>query len=90
MNILNPFPEFQCGFKRRYSSQHCLLCMIKKFRKIRENESLFAAVLRYLFEAFDCIYYSLLTAKLKDYGFGKNRQLWYLVFSTKEKKNINK
>ena len=60
--------QFQCGFRKGLSTQHCLLVMIEKLRKIRAEKGVFAAVLTDLSKAFDCIPHQLLIAKLCAYG----------------------
>ena len=45
--------KFQCGFRKGFSTQHCLLVMIANLRKIRDEKGVFAAVLSYLSKAFD-------------------------------------
>ena len=37
--------KFQCGFRQGFSAQHCLLVMVEKLKKIRDNKGVFAAVL---------------------------------------------
>ena len=61
--------KFQCGFRKGFSTQHCLLVMIEKLRKIRDEKGVFAAVLTDLSKAFDCIPHQLLIAKLSACGF---------------------
>ena len=63
--------KFQCGFRKGYSAQHCLLYMIEKIRKIRDSKGVFADVLTGFSEAFDCISHELLLEKLHAYGFDK-------------------
>ena len=60
-NILS---KFQCGFKRGYGPQHCLLLMIDKWKKAVDNNKIFGAVLTDFSKAFDCICHDLLIAKL--------------------------
>ena len=36
---------FQCGFRQGFSTQHCLLVMVEKMKKIRDSKGVFAAVL---------------------------------------------
>ena len=63
--------KFQCGFRKGYSAQHCLLYMIEKIRKIRNSKGVFAAVLTDLSKDFDCISHDPLLAKLHAYSFDK-------------------
>ena len=76
INISNKYFEsllsqFQCGFKQGFSAQNCLLVMVEKIKKIRDNKGVFAAVLTDLSKAFDCIPHGLLIAKLNAFGFDK-------------------
>ena len=76
INISNKYFEwllsqFQCGFKQGFSAQNCLLVMVEKIKKIRDNKGVFAAVLTDLSKAFDCIPHGLLIAKLNISGVDK-------------------
>ena len=51
-NIL--FPS-QCGFRKGYSAQHCLLVMIEKFKEAIDKSNEFGALLTDLSKAFYCI-----------------------------------
>ena len=64
-NIL--FPS-QCGFRKGYSAQHCLLVMIEKFKEAIDRGYEFGALLTDLSKAFDCLNHPLLIAKLYNYG----------------------
>ena len=64
-NILLPS---QCGFRKGYSAQHCLLVMIEKFKEAIDRGYEFGALLTDLSKAFDCINHPLLIAKLYNYG----------------------
>ena len=63
------FSKYQCGFRKGYSAQHCLLVMIEKWKKIVDNGGAFGALLTDLSKAFDCIPHDLIIAKLEAYGF---------------------
>ena len=63
------FSNYQCGFRKRFSAQHCRLVMIKKWRKSIENGGSFGALLTNLSKAFDCLPRDLLVAKLYAYRF---------------------
>ena len=53
------FSRYQCGFRKGYSAQQCLLAMIEKWKKIVDNGGVFGALLTDLSKAFDCMISSL-------------------------------
>ena len=59
----------QCGFRKGYSPQHCLLPMLEKWKSAIDNRKMFGALLTDLSKAFDCLSHDLLIAKLNAYGF---------------------
>ena len=61
--------KFQCGVRKGFGAQNCLLYMIETIRKTCDNHGVFAAVITGLSKAFDCISHELLIAKLNSYGF---------------------
>ena len=63
------FSKYQCGFRKGYNAQHCLMAMIEKWRKFLDIGSHTGALLTDPSKAFDCIDHELLTAKLHTYGF---------------------
>ena len=65
-NILS---KYQCGFRKGFSSQQCLLAMLEKWRKSLDRGGSFGALLTDLSKAFDCLPHDLLTAKPHAYGF---------------------
>ena len=63
------FSKFQCGFRKGYGAQHCLLAMIEKWKTAVDNGGVFAALLTDLSKAFDCIPHDLIITKLAADGF---------------------
>ena len=63
------FSKFQCGFRKGYSTQQCLIAFIGKWKSAIDQGKSFGAVLTDLSKAFDCLPHELLIAKLHAYGF---------------------
>ena len=59
-------------FCKNYSTQHVLITMIEKARKILNKGRTFGALLTNLSKAFDCMTHGLLVAKLHALNFGMN------------------
>ena len=60
--------KFQCGFKKGYGAQHCLLMMVETWKEAADNSKAFGALLADLSKAFDCLSHDLLIGKLHAYG----------------------
>ena len=63
-SILSPK---QCGFRKGYSAQHCLMVMLEKFKESRDKGEEFGGFFRDLSKAFNCIDHNLLVTKLSWY-----------------------
>ena len=61
--------KYQCGFRKGFNAQHCLVSMIEKWRESVDNGRAFGAVMTDLSKAFRCLHHGLLIAKLDAYGF---------------------
>ena len=61
MYLENIFSKFQCGFRKGFSTQHCLLLMHEKWKNGKMQ-------LTHLSKTFDCIGHYLLIAKLNAYS----------------------
>ena len=80
---------FLCGFRKGYSTQHCLLVMMEKMKKSLDKQHYAAALLTDLSKAFDCINHDLLIAKLDAYGFS-HLSLKYIQSYMSERKQRTK
>ena len=61
--------KYQCGFRKGFSAQHCLLAMFERKRKQRNKGKVFGVLLTDLSKAFDYLPHELIIAKLNAYGF---------------------
>ena len=61
--------KYQCGFRKGFNVQHCLLAMLEKWKKAVDTKNVFGALLTDLSKAFDCFSRDLIIAKLNAYGF---------------------
>ena len=86
-NFLSPFP---CGFRRGFSTQHCIMVMLELFKKGLDQGNAVGALLTDLSKAFDCINHDeLLTAKIEAYGFDHS-SLTYICSYLSDRKQRTK
>ena len=67
--------KYQWGFRKGFSTQHCLLVMIEKLRKSLDSGEASAALSTDLSKTFDCLPHDLLIAKLYAYGIKKGLRI---------------
>ena len=60
--------QYQCGFRKRFNAQHCLINLLIKWRQSLDQGLVFGALLTDLSNAFDCLSHELLVSKLTVYG----------------------
>ena len=83
--FINRLSKYQCGFRKGFGTQHCLLVMIEKLPKIQDNKGVFAAVFTDPSKALDCISHELLIATLNAYGFDIKSLNFILAYFTNRK-----
>ena len=71
-NTKSILPKYQGEFRKKFTFQHSLLAMFKKWEKVLDNGQSCGALLVDLSKAFDCIVHDLLLAKLSAYSFDYN------------------
>ena len=72
-NQLNDYFEsklskFQCGFRKVYSAQYCMLLLLEKGKKCIDNKGSADALMTDTSKAFDSLSHNLLIAKFSAYG----------------------
>ena len=83
--------KYQCGSRKGYSTQQCLLAMLEKWRSAVDNKKTFGVLLIDLSKAFDCLSHELLLAKLHAYGFSipALRLVYSYLKNRKQRTKIN-
>ena len=68
----NIFTKFLCGYRKGYSTQHCLLYVLEKLKTLLDKGMCTGILLTDISKAFDCLSHELFIAELYAYGFTKN------------------
>ena len=80
--------KYQCGFRRGYNTQQCLITLIEKWKKSVDNGGAFGVLLTDLSKVFDCLPHELLIAKLDAYGFDKSSLKLIQSYLSKRKQRV--
>ena len=80
--------KYQCGFRKGYNLQHCLIALIEKWEKSVHNGGAFGVLLTDLSKAFDCLSHELLIAKLHAYGFDKRSLVLIYNYLSNRKQRV--
>ena len=88
-NILS---KYQCGFRKGFSAQHCLIPLIENWRASLDQGFAFGALLTDLSKAFDCLQHELSVAKLYAYGldFAAVKFVYSYLTGRKQRKMVSK
>ena len=80
--------KFQCGFRKGYSNQDCLLAMVENCKKALDQRNEYVALLTDLSKAFDCLPHDLIVAKLHAYGFSTESLKLINSYLTERKQRV--
>ena len=61
--------KYQCGFRKGFNVQRCLVSMIETWKESVDNGRAFGALMTDISKAFGCLHHELLIAKLEAFGF---------------------
>ena len=65
--LIRFFLKYQCGFRKGFSAQHCLINLLEQWKKSTGQGLVFGAFLTDLPDGFNCLSHELLVAKLSVY-----------------------
>ena len=84
-SVIYILSKWQCGFRKGFSIQHCLLVMKEKWQKYLNKGVISGAILTDLSKAFDCILHNLVVGKLAAYCFDYQSESWKIFFPINSK-----
>ena len=85
----NLLSKYQCGFRKGFNAQHCLVSMIEKWKESVDSGGAFGTLMTDLSKAFDCLHHELLIAKLEAYGFAIKSVKIIQQYISNRKKGLN-
>ena len=89
-DFMNPkLSQNQCGFRKGFSAQYCLILMLENWRKSLDNKGFCGVLLTDLSKACDYLDHGLLIAKMKAYGFDNNALLLIQSYLTNRYQRVN-
>ena len=82
---------FLFGFRKGFSTEYCLIVMLKKWKRAIDQGKFAGAILTDLSKAFDCLTHELLTEKLEAYCFDQESlaYVYSYLLGRKQKTRIN-
>ena len=83
------FSHLLTGFRRNYSTQHCLIKMQEKWKHLLDNGYNIGVLFMDLSKAFDVLNHSLLLAKLDAYGFSLKSTTFIQSYLNKRMQKVN-
>ena len=83
------FSHLLTGFRRNYSTQHCLIKMQEKWKHLLDNGYNIGVLFMDLSKAFDVLNHSLLLAKLDAYGFSLKSTAFIQSYLNKRMQKVN-
>ena len=80
------FSKYRCGFRKGFSAKHCLIKLLKQWKKSIDQGLAFGAILTDLSKAFNCLSDKLLVSKLSAYGIDDSAVRFIsIIFQTRNK-----
>ena len=77
--FVNFLSKQQCGFRKGYSIQQCILALLEKWKRAVDSGQMFGALLTVLSKPFDCLDHKLLFAKLNATVLAYQLQNYFMI-----------
>ena len=83
------FSKFQCGYRKGYGTQDCLLAMVVNCKNALDQGKEYGALVTDLSKACDCLPHDLIVAKLHLYGFSTESLKLINSYLSESKQRVN-